>query len=629
MAQKLDFESRGPAGDRDGKYIVVVEVRDPSANIEANIGYDFVVVVITAEDINEDPVLEGRSELTIEEINSSAADAANPDFDGQPDPIGEAAVVPTVNVYKVSDPDQDSGTGSWDLEGEDAGEFQLIGTVGRTLVFVNQPDYENPADVDGDNVYKVTVVTFDGRGGRAEFDVCIAVMNINEEGEITLLGEDGNELVRPRAQGPITAELTDPDGGVTGITWVWARSPNDPPFEPEQDFTGSMSKTYTPTNTDTGYFLRVTAMYMDELSATEVAAGAGETGVRMAEATAPHAVLEVEDKGQDPAFPPEHADGVEREIAENSPSSTYVGEAIVEAVDPDKGTTLIYTLEDIMDGEDAKFFALVTRHVDDDNDPQTPANDDDGDPNTIGDVPVNTRQIVVANPMLRAGTGPDAEPATDPMYDPTDLDHEDDKKNTYTVVLKASDGNADTDDATITVTITVTDRNEAPSTPMVASGGAVTPPDANNAPEFPATETGMRSVPENTAAGENIGAPVMAMDDDAGDTLTYTLGGDDMASFDIDGTGQLMTMAALDFEMPADADMDNAYEVTVTASDGTDEAMVAVTITVTNVGLDESYDADDNGIIDEDEARTALTAYFADVITEDRARGILSLYFSN
>ena len=74
---------------------------------------------------------------------------------------------------------------------------------------------------------------------------------------------------------------------------------------------------------------------------------------------------------------------------------------------------------------------------------------------------------------------------------------------------------------------------------------------------------------ENTAAGENIGDPVTATDADAGDTLTYTLGGADMDSFDIDdATGQLMTKAALDYEAPADADTDNAYEVTVTASDG-------------------------------------------------------------
>ena len=47
---------------------------------------------------------------------------------------------------------------------------------------------------------------------------------------------------------------------------------------------------------------------------------------------------------------------------------------------------------------------------------------------------------------------------------------------------------------------------------------------------------------ENTATGTDIGAPVEAMDADTGDTLTYMLGGDDMASFDIDpASGQLMT----------------------------------------------------------------------------------------
>ena len=67
----------------------------------------------------------------------------------------------------------------------------------------------------------------------------------------------------------------------------------------------------------------------------------------------------------------------------------------------------------------------------------------------------------------------------------------------------------------------------------------------NTAPVFsdsegnPITEA-VRSVVENTAAGENVGAPVTAMDAD-NDTLTYSLGGTDMASFDIDSaTGQIM-----------------------------------------------------------------------------------------
>ena len=76
VAQELDFESRGPAGDRDGKYVVVATVTDPSG-----LG-DNIVVVITAEDINEDPVLSGRPELTINEIDSGEADAANPLFVG-------------------------------------------------------------------------------------------------------------------------------------------------------------------------------------------------------------------------------------------------------------------------------------------------------------------------------------------------------------------------------------------------------------------------------------------------------------------------------------------------------------------------------------------------------------------
>ena len=58
--------------------------------------------------------------------------------------------------------------------------------------------------------------------------------------------------------------------------------------------------------------------------------------------TATYAVLEVEDLKRPPAF---LQDAIELEVAENSPSTTYVGEAIVAAVDPDKGTTLIYTLE--------------------------------------------------------------------------------------------------------------------------------------------------------------------------------------------------------------------------------------------------------------------------------------------
>ena len=171
------------------------------------------------------------------------------------------------------------------------------------------------------------------------------------------------------------------------------------------------------------------------------------------------------------------------------------------------------------------------------------------------------------------------------------LDYE--RKARYRVTVTATDGDGATD--TIAVTITVTDVDDAPTT--------------NTAPEFPATEDGARSVAENTGAGHNIGAPVAATDADAGDTLTYTLGGADAASFDIaPATGQLMTKAALDHETKA------SYTVEVTATDaaGASET-VMVTITVTDV--EEPVipgDANNDGMVDKGEVIEAFRAYVVD-----------------
>ncbi len=94
----------------------------------------------------------------------------------------------------------------------------------------------------------------------------------------------------------------------------------------------------------------------------------------------------------------------------------------------------------------------------------------------------------------------------------------------------------------------------------------------NFAPTFTDGVITVRTVTENTAAGENIGTPITAIDtvadmdnapDTPDDTLTYSLGGIDADAFDIDTeTGQLKTKTALDFERKP------LYLVSVTASDG-------------------------------------------------------------
>ena len=44
-------------------------------------------------------------------------------------------------------------------------------------------------------------------------------------------------------------------------------------------------------------------------------------------------------------------------------------------------------------------------------------------------------------------------------------------------------------------------------------------------PEFPGVGQPARAVAENTAPGGNVGDPVLAMDPDSDDVLTYSLGG--------------------------------------------------------------------------------------------------------
>ena len=103
-------------------------------------------------------------------------------------------------------------------------------------------------------------------------------------------------------------------------------------------------------------------------------------------------------------------------------------------------------------------------------------------------------------------------------------------------------------------------------------------PDQDFLTEGDQTDRTSREVAENTGAGQNIGAPVSAYDDD-GDLLIYTLGGEDARSFRIERkTGQLKTRAALNYEV------NSSYTVVVTATDPFGAAAsILVTISVTDV----------------------------------------------
>ena len=107
-------------------------------------------------------------------------------------------------------------------------------------------------------------------------------------------------------------------------------------------------------------------------------------------------------------------------------------------------------------------------------------------------------------------------------------------------------------------------------------GGTATAGGSNGAPTL--------SLPESAAVREGeaeTGVRAEASDPD-GDPLTFGLGGRDAGALAIDAEGVLRFADPTDFEAPADATRDNAYEVTVTVSDGRNTTELATTIVVTD-----------------------------------------------
>ena len=189
--------------------------------------------------------------------------------------------------------------------------------------------------------------------------------------------------------------------------------------------------------------------------------------------------------------------------------------------------------------------------------------------NTVSDTnigaPVAATDTDTHNILTYTLSGTDASsfsivPTSGQLQTSAALDYETKASYSVTVDVSDSDGGSDS----IPVTITVTNVNETPSF---------------------ATDTATRSIAENTASGEDIGAAVVATDPDSDDTLTYTLGGTDVDSFSIINTsGQLRTNVALDHETK------DSYSVTVTATDGDNLSdTTTVTISVTDVNEAPSF----------------------------------------
>lgn len=108
-------------------------------------------------------------------------------------------------------------------------------------------------------------------------------------------------------------------------------------------------------------------------------------------------------------------------------------------------------------------------------------------------------------------------------------------------------------------------------------GGSSSAPGVNRAPTF--SSATVASILENSTV---LAYQATATDLD-GDALTYSIaGGADAGRFAITPAGQLGIAAAPNFDLPADADGNNVYEVQISVSDGKVATSLALAVTVIN-----------------------------------------------
>ena len=206
--------------DLDNEYRVTVTASDSALASE-------IEVAVNVVDVDEGLVLTGDQSVSHPENTA---------------PVG---------AYSAVDPD--GAAVLWSLAAPYYDDEWFTVTGDGMLSFRLAPDYEDPADGDGDNVYNVWLVARGG-GNIAQRRVAVTVTDEDDPGTVTLPPQ------QPRVGTELNAELSDPDGPVSGTGWLWERSVGQTDWS-ETDEPGA--KSYTPKTTDVGSYLRVTVTYTD------------------------------------------------------------------------------------------------------------------------------------------------------------------------------------------------------------------------------------------------------------------------------------------------------------------------------------------------------------------------------
>ena len=539
----------GTALDHETKdrYAVIVTATDPVTTDDPAADSDSITVTITVNDVDESPMLTGQASVE----------------------YAENGLLP-VATYTATDPEGESL--DWDLSGTDSGDFTISNGV---LSFNAAPDYEQPADAGGNNVYEVTVEASDGDTSPATLAVTVTVTPVDEVHTLTELSRVAsyaeNESI-PVAE----YTVTDPE---------------------------SVSPTWSLVGTDRGDFtMSGGVLRFANIPDYEQPADAGRNNVYAVTVRATAGIHTVEQAVT------VRVTGVNEPPTLTGPTSVppydenrTVQVARYTATDPE-GSTVMWSVT----GTDAEDFTITNGVLNFDLAPNYEARDDangdndyevtvvasDGDLTTqqaltvtvnnldeAGSLTLSSEYPQVETALTAALTEPDCDPSC--VSGPTWVWERSTNRSTWTEIDSAtSDSYTPVDEDMnnyLRVTVAYTDGHGEPDSKNLqrtSTNRVRAAPGNNNVPGFSDTTT-TRSIQENTAAGRNIGDPIVATDLDD-DPLTYSLDTTGESVFAIDSrSGQLRTKAELDHENTPN------YSVTVTATDPSgDSDSIDVTITI-------------------------------------------------
>ncbi|WP_188619031.1 Ig-like domain-containing protein, partial [Christiangramia forsetii] len=556
-----DFEGSG-----DNEYEAIVTVTDGTLT-------DTQTLTVNVTDVTE------TADFTINTINNATVDENSKYTSVTPGLTGDAPI----------------GSVTYTISGADASLFEVNANTG--VVTLTEKDFENPADANTDNVYEVTLTATDDDGNTDSEAWTVAVQNIAETVSFSIDPIEDDNVVENSAYTSETPSIT---GGPIG-TVTYTLSGDD-----AADFTINSSngvvsmiardfENPVDVNTDNSYEVTITATDSDgntdseswSVSVTDVIETADFTINSINNATidennkytsvtpglagdAPIGSVTYTISGADAAlFEVNEDTGVvtmtEKDFENPADANTdNVYEVTLTATDDDGNTdseswsvsvqniaeAVSFSIDPIADASVAENTAYTS---------ETPS---------ITGGPIGTVTYILsgddaADFTINASTGVVSMVARD-FENPVDTDSD----NSYEVTITAADSDGNTDSESWSVTVT----------------------DQTEAADFTINTINNATVDENSKYTSVT--PGLAGDAPIG-SVTYTISGADASLFEVNANTGVVTMTEKDFENPADANTDNVYEVTLTATDddgNTDSE--AWTVAVQNVSEAVSFSID-------------------------------------